>query len=133
MRSIVAGPLSSGLLQAIREGQATPNNPPRAKELTEQVYLDNFCWAPDSCHSEQAEVCAIVSEKVHVHAVFLLVYHLNLLDYTSHSIFRELISVIIAQPFTPNKLRGFNKRNSLALSLLGKITPSFTSQTILRE
>ena len=49
-----------------------------------------------------------------------------------HFIVRELISVIIATPITPNNVWGFNKRNAqeklhlLVLSLLGRSTPLIT-------
>ena len=49
-----------------------------------------------------------------------------------HFIFRELISVVITPPITPNYFWGFNKRNSqeklhlLVLSLLGRSTPPIT-------
>ena len=56
--------------------------------------------------------------------------HSNFLDYSS-PFFRELISVIIAPPITPNNFWGFNKCNFpklhlLVLSLLGRSTPPIT-------
>ena len=60
-------------------------------------------------------------------------YHSNFVHYTSPlCIFRELISVIVTPPITPNNFWGFNKRNSqekshlLVLSLLGRSTPPIT-------
>ena len=51
------------------EDPPTPN-PPQIKSSSLQVYLNNFCWVPDSCHGEAGTSLCKLFEKVRANNVF---------------------------------------------------------------
>ena len=52
-------------------GKPTRKNPPKIdkKTLSEQVFLNNFHWVPDSCHREEGKSSRELFEKARVNAV----------------------------------------------------------------
>ena len=52
-----------------------PANPSLSMKLARIVFLNNFCWVPDSCHREPGRtLCSNLSKKVRVNASFLGVF-----------------------------------------------------------
>ena len=50
---------------------------PKLKSSSEQVFLNNFHWVPDSCHREEGKSSRELFEKVRVNAVFLNVFGIS--------------------------------------------------------
>ena len=56
--------------RAFTGGKFTRKNPPPKRNSSEQVFLNNFCWVPDSPYREKGKSSRELFEKVRVNAVF---------------------------------------------------------------